>query len=1568
MVEGILGMRTFLCLFFLVLLSAPAFGYVRATFLVNNTIRPVFWQQADIPVRWAMQQNGSADLAFSDVFRIMNHSFGRWENGTYTNISFSYRGNSSAQLGNDGVNLIAFDRDGSLLGQGASTIATTQFFISTSTGRLLDADIIFNDRDFTFTTASSSLRSDLSVNAQDLEAVAAHEIGHLLGLDHAIIGTEVDTASRPTMTPFAIGIHGQTLEHDDVAGAAAIYPKASFFLQTANISGNVRTPAQEIFGAYVVALNATTNKPTIAVLTGYKTGKGKSGQGDYLMLGLDSGTYTIKAMPMDGFNGISPQNFNGIFTDDFVTAFKTQYYSSVFNQSQTKNVTLVGNSHLIASFAGVMGNVNLSVRTANQTIGNDTEANYTIIIGNSGNDKDVITLNINQPQGVSVLLNQTSFNLAEGESASVRLTISSGKAGIYPVTMSAISTTNASAVARATITTTIIADISVVLLSPQNNTFSSVQSLSFLCNATGLSLLTMTFFSGNPFVPTQTSALSGETDQANFSLKNIPDGLFLWNCYANDTLLRSSFAAENFSVIIDTTAPILSLTLNATVLERNQDAISMSWNAEDMSLADALLNISFPDGRLVIAQKTAGSLSLPPPLLSQLGTYTIDLVARDAAENQNQTRTFFRVVDTTSPLVTLTSPVHKTATATSSVSFVCNATDPTGLANITLYHTGMETFTPRITTATSGTENRTTFTQTLIEGNHSWNCRAMDISGNSSFAPENFTLLFDTSPPVIHRVELNDSYVNAFSSLFVVANISDKWTSLADVTANGAALQNKNNLFQGTAPIISTAGQHIMRLIARDALGNSQTTLLPYDVDVVAPSLQIYLPLLQGSVSQEDGTVPFLWQVTDENLSAGRVIVDNKLYPAAVDKTSLVQNFTAGISGLLPGRHTALFVMEDNASNTASVPFTFFLGGRHNISIPTQNIKENNAQLQNIIYRDGKGNVVTGLILLNQTLIKDFVIDPTISTIPISVNITAHGEFFNENNAGLVRIETNRSSVLAQTMGTALDGTPPVAFVFFQNMSLYLENYTEQNGIKTFVTINFQQPLGQLQPFYVADDEGVDVRLLRQCPANMPPIDVPSLTSMCYTNASAIVTLYVPHLSGGGLDDPANAPSMTIDLPAADNSFFNVTGTVLDLNIDASSCHYNMTNTTSIVTGNTAFIPSPVVAGSTNYTYSLGLEGLVNGSVYTLRISCASTDTNRTTVNRSFIINDVLPPQTKSRATTGSTSLFSTGALVVTYTTDELGVCGYNTTSPTAVLTLFSQTNRNLTTTHGKAHTFTQEYSTDQTITVPSVICIDGSGNSQTQGNESFSVAVDVTESSEGGFVAGGSGGGGGKTTPRVNSPAVIRKTATNIAAGQLVTMGMVNTEIAITHLRFVATQFIPLFNFSLTRLNERPNASVFPGKVYHYLDIVADPPAAQDITFDFRVANEWLDLHRVHSDDLSLYVFDGHWKKLSTQRLGASEVMTSYVASAPHFSLFAIGVETEAGKKEAEQEALEKKEEGEETGEKQEETTSQKELLEESEENREEEGGEEKQMWVWMVVVLLFGAIGVWVWHTHRE
>lgn len=252
---------------------------------------PRRWNLAALPdgrVPWfaaaAVGGNVTGDRAPLDV---LQRAFASWEEVTTSTIRFAFQGTRGTRDRNarDGVNLVSLGASENL---GTGVLAAT-FLSSDAAGTLLDVDIVFGKSVALGTSAAGDAGS------YDLEAVATHEVGHLLGLEHSGL-------SRATMVPFTDrdDLHQRTPHDDDRIGASVLYPEDGFLAASGSLSGRVTLAGAPVYLSHVVA--ADVNGPIVA-------GAYTAPDGTYRIDGLPPNVYVVYAEPLDG--PVAPGNVSG---------------------------------------------------------------------------------------------------------------------------------------------------------------------------------------------------------------------------------------------------------------------------------------------------------------------------------------------------------------------------------------------------------------------------------------------------------------------------------------------------------------------------------------------------------------------------------------------------------------------------------------------------------------------------------------------------------------------------------------------------------------------------------------------------------------------------------------------------------------------------------------------------------------------------------------------------------------------------------------------------------------------------------------------------------------------------------------------------------------------------------------------------------------------------------------------------------------------------------------------------------------------------------------------------------
>lgn len=255
--------------------------------------------------------------------------FSAWEDDAGSLVDFTESTNSTEQAlttiddgngGINGLNQVVFDSSSDFFSVGSSVVAVTLPAYFPSTGQIVEADILLNSANFTFSSQSTVINGQL-----DIQDVITHEVGHFIGIDHTPIGAA-------TMFPYVdYAEHAKrSLSADDIAAAAIIRPPSSSSL--GNISGTIfhsdgTTPVSR---PHVVALDSNGNVGTAIY--------GET-NGTYTLTGLAAGSYTVYATPF--FGVIDEDNFNDdtILGNSTDTDFSMTFYAGDNDNPSTVSVS-----------------------------------------------------------------------------------------------------------------------------------------------------------------------------------------------------------------------------------------------------------------------------------------------------------------------------------------------------------------------------------------------------------------------------------------------------------------------------------------------------------------------------------------------------------------------------------------------------------------------------------------------------------------------------------------------------------------------------------------------------------------------------------------------------------------------------------------------------------------------------------------------------------------------------------------------------------------------------------------------------------------------------------------------------------------------------------------------------------------------------------------------------------------------------------------------------------------------------------------------------------------------------
>ncbi len=269
--------------------TAPvALAYLKLGTRQGTALITLRWNS--MPIRYFVTNLDVPNVTAPQLRDAAGRAFATWAAAPDVTISSQFVGFTGASPSSgDGMTVLGFMNHPEL----DRTLGSTSFILDTVTGEVLESDIFFNST-FAWSSASAG-----ETDRHDLESIALHEIGHLLGLGHSMLGETVNEGGRRVLGAEAImfpiafspGTLNRTLRPDDVAGISDIYGTDTFRKSTGSITGRILKNGAGVLGAHVIAFN-----PATGVMVG---GFSLSPDGTFVIAGLEPGPQLIRVEPLD---------------------------------------------------------------------------------------------------------------------------------------------------------------------------------------------------------------------------------------------------------------------------------------------------------------------------------------------------------------------------------------------------------------------------------------------------------------------------------------------------------------------------------------------------------------------------------------------------------------------------------------------------------------------------------------------------------------------------------------------------------------------------------------------------------------------------------------------------------------------------------------------------------------------------------------------------------------------------------------------------------------------------------------------------------------------------------------------------------------------------------------------------------------------------------------------------------------------------------------------------------------------------------------------------------------------
>lgn len=268
----------------------PASAYLKLGTTLDDRTVTLRWEE--FPIRYFVTDAAGGGVSATQLRDAVAAAFDTWHAVETADTSSEFVGFTNARPNeDDGLTVIGFldrpDQD--------RTLGATSFLIDTLTGEIVEAEIFLNAF-FDWTVTPSP-----GVDRSDVESIALHEIGHLLGLGHSALGeTELRSGGRRVIAAEAVmfpvafspgSTIGRTLRADDIAGISDIYPNSVFRRERGSISGRVTKSGQGVLGVHVIAFNPSTGR----MVGGFTL----SDDGRFVIGGLEPGPHVLRVEPLD---------------------------------------------------------------------------------------------------------------------------------------------------------------------------------------------------------------------------------------------------------------------------------------------------------------------------------------------------------------------------------------------------------------------------------------------------------------------------------------------------------------------------------------------------------------------------------------------------------------------------------------------------------------------------------------------------------------------------------------------------------------------------------------------------------------------------------------------------------------------------------------------------------------------------------------------------------------------------------------------------------------------------------------------------------------------------------------------------------------------------------------------------------------------------------------------------------------------------------------------------------------------------------------------------------------------
>ncbi len=428
---------------------------------------------------------------------------------------------------------------------------------------------------------------------------------------------------------------------------------------------------------------------------------------------------------------------------------------------------------------------------------------------------------------------------------------------------------------------------------PNNNTYTNQSNINFICYIEdNLAIQNVSLYTNETSWSIKQTNNSGINDDNYTFTQTLTDGTYKWNCIAEDKAGNKNTNNTNYTITIDTKYPILNI-INPENKSYNTTTINFDYTIIEQNKDTCWYNLN--DGTnntLVNCDNTTLTLAE--------GNYKLTLYANDTVGQTNSTIQYF-TIDTTKPIITITSPQNTTYTTTNTIDL-----------NYTINENNqIDTCWYNIDGGTNNTlVNCDNTTITTTNGAHNVTVYANDTAGNINETSIIFTIAV-TNLIVTEENPTNNSYYN--NSIIDLNATTNKAVIECNYTldsGNNVSMNNDSTTHWYISSPPLTEGQHTVQYSCTDGTETAKNNITYFNIDLTLPIITIQLP---ENKTYNTTTIKLNYTTTDNNG------IDSCWYEYDNNGTTTLNNCeNTTLTSLLNGNHNITVYTKDIAGNINS--------------------------------------------------------------------------------------------------------------------------------------------------------------------------------------------------------------------------------------------------------------------------------------------------------------------------------------------------------------------------------------------------------------------------------------------------------------------------------------------------------------------------------------------------------------------------------------------------------------------------------------------------------------------------